>query len=86
MNFYRVYHVNAAGKTVDHSNFQAADDKAACEAVLIIRKQRGWHAAELWINVRHIACPEHSLNAERGARWGRCVDIEEELREYQKAR
>jgi len=86
MDFYRVYHVNAAGKTVDHSNFQAADDNAACETVLIIKKERGWHVAELWINVRHVACPKHNPNAERGVPWGRRVDLAEQLREYQKAR
>jgi hypothetical protein len=86
MGFYRVYHVNAAGKTVDHSNFQAANDTAACETVRTIKKQRGWHVAELWVNVRYVACPEHDPNVKRGAPWGRRVDLAEQLREYQKTR
>ena len=57
MDFYRVYHVDVSGQTVGHANFQSIDDHVACADARIIQKERGWHGAELWLNLRHISCP-----------------------------
>jgi hypothetical protein len=65
MNFYRAYHVDAAGKTVGHLNFQAEDDSAACMHAGNIQRTENWFVSELWVNMRQVECP-HDAAAERG--------------------
>ena len=58
MNFYRAYHVDAAGETVGHLNFQADDDTAACTHAGTIQRTGNWPALELWVNTRQVECSD----------------------------
>jgi hypothetical protein len=69
MNFYRAYHVDAAGKTVGLLNFQAEDDSAACIRADNIQRTENWFVLELCVNMRQVECPNDAA-AERGKPWG----------------
>jgi hypothetical protein len=69
MNFYRAYHLDAAGKTVGHLNFQAEDDSAACRHADNIQRTENWFKLELCVNMRQVECPNDAA-AERGKPWG----------------
>jgi len=74
MNFYRAYHVDAAGKTLGLLNFEAKDDAAACLQAGIIKRTGSWPTMELWVNTREVECPDDAT-VERGTPWGLRVAI-----------
>jgi hypothetical protein len=75
MNFYRVYHIDAAGKTVGHLNFQAKDDATACVHAGIIKRTGSWPTLELWVNRREIECPDDT-SGDRGSPWGLRIEMQ----------
>lgn len=56
-DFYRVYHIDTAGHYVDHTNFMASDDGAACSTALGLQEKAGWPSMELWVRHREVSCP-----------------------------
>lgn len=72
MKFYRAYHVDFAGITIGHMNFQAKDDQAACINAYVIKKIGNWPEVELWANERQVECPAEA-SPQRGHPWGRLV-------------
>jgi hypothetical protein len=79
-NSYRVYHVDAAGQRVDHTNFTAVDDGAACDNALSLQEKGGWPAIELWVNHRQVPCEAaptdvaaETKTTNPGATWGRRI-------------
>jgi len=73
-NSYRVYHVDAAGRRVDHMNFTAADDGAACDHALSLQEKGGWPAIELWVSHRQVPCEAATRETtDQDANWGRRI-------------
>jgi hypothetical protein len=77
---YRAYHIDAAGKRVEHTTFMACEDGAACDNALSLQEKGGWPAMELWVRHRKVSCEAGSADTPRevatdpDAAWGRRID------------
>jgi hypothetical protein len=58
MQFYRVYNLDRAGKTLGFKGFPARSDDHACQQAEKIKEGGKWHAMELWTGNDQIACSE----------------------------
>ena len=56
MEFYRVYHMDAKGRTAALTNFLAANDTLACERASVLMAESRWPGIELWESMRQVDC------------------------------
>ena len=56
VEFYRVYHIDAAGETASFTNFMALNDELACEHALALMAKSRWPGAEVWERLRRLHC------------------------------
>jgi len=76
-DFYRAYHIDAAGKRVGHTFFMACEDGAACDNALSLREKGGWPAMELWVRHRKVQCeagPCELPTMDPDSTWGRRIE------------
>jgi hypothetical protein len=80
-NSYRVYHIDAAGRRVEHRDFTASDDADACLRVLAMQEKDGWPTIEVWANQRQVTCeaaltdnPCATEATTPDATWGRQIE------------
>ena len=76
-DFYRAYHIDAAGKRVDCTTFIACEDGAACDNALSLQEKGGWPAMELWVRHRKVSCeagPRELPTMDPDSTWGRRIE------------
>jgi len=77
VNSYRVYHIDAAGRRSEHTNFMASEDANACETALAIQETAGWPTIEVWARDRQVTCeaaPTDTGATRPDATWGRQIE------------
>jgi len=76
-DFYRAYHIDAAGKRVGHTFFMACEDGGACDKALSLQEKGGWPAMELWVRHRKVSCeagPRELPTMDPDSTWGRRIE------------
>jgi hypothetical protein len=81
MNTYRVYHIDAVGRRMEHRDFTASEDEDACQTALAIQEKAGWPTIEVWARDREVICeaaptdnPSATEATNPDATWGRQIE------------